>query len=78
MAMSAQDNQKSVHEAPANLLYDPLPEGGLRLIQIPDNDVDEPIECTLETFSAAEIPKYVALSYVWSDPHDTEEIEVNG
>ncbi|KAI6085595.1 heterokaryon incompatibility protein-domain-containing protein [Hypoxylon rubiginosum] len=64
-------------EAPTSSLYQPLdtsrPE--IRLINIlPSN---ETIRCTLQTESLSPDLKYAALSYVWGNPEDTEQIIVN-
>ena len=37
-----------------------------------------PIQCSLSIVSLDDEPKYTALSYVWGDPHATEEIIVDG
>src|SRR3954469_26035517 len=62
-------------------LYHSLPEASsIRLLQIyPGNIEDEEISCELRTIERLETaPPFQALSYVWGDSADTEEIIVNG
>ncbi|KAI1497061.1 heterokaryon incompatibility protein-domain-containing protein [Biscogniauxia marginata] len=45
---------------------------------LPSDDDDQRISCKLETKELVEGLRYAALSYVWGDPHNTENIEVDG
>ncbi|KAF4331618.1 heterokaryon incompatibility [Fusarium beomiforme] len=52
-----------------------LEDRQIRLLKIISADPN--IECTLEVVSLWDHPTYSALSYVWGDPKQTEEITVN-
>lgn len=50
----------------------------IRLIRlIPSRLRSSGIRVTLATFQLRSAPSYYALSYVWGDPKDTEEVSVN-
>jgi hypothetical protein len=56
------------------------PEDSLatRLIKVLPGTFDDPIRCELEPTSLGTKPHYVALSYAWGDPTDTELISLDG
>lgn len=61
-------------------LYAPLLISGpfIRLLELVPSAVESDIvECRLDIHSLDFKPRYIALSYVWGDPSDTEAIVVN-
>ena len=51
----------------------------IRLLEIfPCREKDATISCGLQTVSLNDGPEYIALSYVWGDPNDTDDIILNG
>lgn len=61
-------------------LYQDLDESRseIRLLEILSDAPDDMLECKLHTTSVDYRPQFTALSYVWGDPEDTEDILVNG
>ncbi|KAJ4136477.1 hypothetical protein NW768_004090 [Fusarium equiseti] len=58
----------------------PLDRNGreIRLIEILPTYANQTIQCKLHTVTLTPDTYYVCISYVWGDPHITEEIVVNG
>ncbi|KAF8847503.1 HET-domain-containing protein [Acephala macrosclerotiorum] len=63
-----------------NLIYRPLrkEKDEIRLLHIHGRAKDNRIECTLYHTILHKDLQFTALSYVWGDPSETEEIIVNG
>ena len=55
--------------------YEDLPEGAIRLLQIPEQAIDQP--WLLNAYELGECPTYVCLSYTWGPPVDTEECKAD-
>ena len=62
----------------AEPLYRPLLGSEIRLIRFGPGRWDDPIGCDLVYVLLDDRPKYVALSYVWGDPTETQPISLNG
>ncbi|KAH8724276.1 heterokaryon incompatibility protein-domain-containing protein [Phaeosphaeriaceae sp. PMI808] len=68
-----------LQQAPSQELYTPLNEGEIRILSIsPSKDQHSSLSCTLHPVSLRLRPQYTALSYVWGDPSNPEQAEVNG
>ena len=50
----------------------------VRLVKVLRNNNIATIECQLQRFSLATVPKYKALSYAWTDTPATRNIQMNG
>jgi hypothetical protein len=48
----------------------------LKLLSLPQ--INKTLQCEMTTVSLEDVPKYIALSYVWGDVGDTTEIAVDG
>lgn len=62
-------------------IYQPLDPSipQIRLIEITcSGSSNDKIQCVMNTVDLSENPSFVALSYVWGDPSETEEILLNG
>ncbi|KAI0852446.1 heterokaryon incompatibility protein-domain-containing protein [Daldinia vernicosa] len=49
----------------------------IRLLQIHHAKRDEPVHCSLSTWSLSKLPPYHAISYTWGDPSQTTYISIN-
>ena len=60
--------------------HEPLEEGAnqFRLLQLLPGDDDSIIECRLYIFDRNDCPPYEALSYVWGDETNMQDIIMNG
>lgn len=58
--------------------YRSLKPNEIRLLVLNPGLPDEPIECSLEHYSANQAKPYEALSYVWGDTRDSSFIRVDG
>src|SRR5450759_2688628 len=71
-----------VSQARPSLIYTPLatdvPQIRLLVLETFVSDESEPIQCSLKTANLDDGPEFKALSYVWGDPNDRQEIIVNG
>lgn len=55
--------------------YSAIPPGHIRLIELlPSSSLDEAVSCKLHHVSLRDKPNFIALSYVWGEPGDIEEI----
>lgn len=57
-----------------NPLYESLPSGHLRLLQI-NGKIEGLLHCSLAVFSTDPTPTYVAISYTWGAPEDPEAVD---
>ncbi|KAI0890563.1 heterokaryon incompatibility protein-domain-containing protein [Annulohypoxylon maeteangense] len=67
--------------SPRAALYSPLnsEQHQVRFIEILSSDNDQqPVSCLLKPAELSEDIRYAALSYVWGDPKNTEDIIING
>jgi hypothetical protein len=49
-----------------------------RLVTIHPGKSGSPIECSIRSVDSTASSGYIALSYVWGDPNNTREIQLNG
>jgi hypothetical protein len=76
------DQALVVFQARPSLVYTPLatdvPQIRLLVLKAFVSDDSEPIQCSLKTVNLDDGPEFKALSYVWGEPNDRQEIIVNG
>ena len=59
--------------------YTPLSSlNSIRLLELERSEGSVPLKCTVHEADLDNLPKYIALSYVWGNPSFTELIYVNG
>ncbi|OCK89379.1 uncharacterized protein K441DRAFT_619769, partial [Cenococcum geophilum 1.58] len=64
---------------PEQYRYTPLSSlNSIRLLKLERSEEPVPLKCTVHEADLNNLPKYIALSYVWGDPSFTELIYVNG
>jgi hypothetical protein len=79
--MSAPPSHNMQQKNPKTAVYETLnhsqPE--IRLLEIaPSAAYDDRVQCSITTFSLDEQTEYLALSYVWGEPNETEDILLEG
>jgi hypothetical protein len=72
------EQQLSSLPIPGPSLYRQLSGSEIRLIKILPGSWGDPISCELVYLLLDDRPKYVALSYAWGDPTETQPVTLNG
>jgi hypothetical protein len=50
----------------------------IRILTLQRGPLHEVVQCSMTTVRLGDRPKYTALSYVWGDANETQDILVNG
>ena len=58
--------------------YQPISETEIRLLWITNKGNGNMLDCRLQHFRLETKPQYVALSYVWGNPDDTVQLQIEG
>lgn len=61
-------------------VYQPFTDAGsqIRVVTIQPAPRDDPVSCTLETYTFAHAPRYEALSYCWGKEENLQAIRLQG